>query len=338
MKKTKKPGLQSGYFVLSTVLLCKKDKVLVKNLCVLLSGRLEKRWVVSSTATVGTVIMAYTGRIPETKRFQHTLVIAPSGSENSGDLIYPIRSNQLLLALNNLHLVTSTELDSKKPNQKDKNKSLDPANNEHVSLETSAYIEPNSNNKLAAKRQRLAEHKEKFLGKANSVNVVFLGTPGSGKTTAITSVSTSKTITTDVTARDSLELVKAKTTVALDYGEVTLANRNLKLIGNPGQTRFDHMWHMSCEHADVFVILINCTSDDIYNDLDQYWGTVKKYYSSQPILVGLTHYDLFDSFKYQKEKIQSVIGDEKTLHVSILDPRSNDSVASFLSNVWELPN
>ncbi len=287
--------------------------------------------------------MAYENEIPTTTRFQKKLIVAASGSNKQVDISYPIRSNQFLSVLNNLTNITPTSIVSSSTNkernvfllQKKKaqtflRKYLIPTSLIPNKGNPRPYTEQNSHHNLNTKRQRLAKHKARFLGKIETLNVVFLGTPGSGKTTAITSVSTSNTIGSDVTVRDSLVFIKEKTPVALDYGEVTLSNRNLKLIGNPGQSRFNHMWHVSCKHADVFAILLDCTSNDIYDDLAQYWDTIKTYYSSQPILIGLTHTDLFDSYKYKKKNLQSVIGNEKTLHVSILDPRSKISIVSFL--------
>ena len=53
--------------------------------------------------------------------------------------------------------------------------------------------------------------------------IVFTGTPGAGKTTAIAAISDTPPVVTDVPNRDP-SLAKARTTVGMDYGEVVIAD------------------------------------------------------------------------------------------------------------------
>ena len=64
--------------------------------------------------------------------------------------------------------------------------------------------------------------------------ILFTGTMGAGKTTAIAAVSEIPPMRTDVRNTDD-SVSKATTTVGLDYGELTLDNgEKLRLYGTPG--------------------------------------------------------------------------------------------------------
>lgn len=100
--------------------------------------------------------------------------------------------------------------------------------------------------------------------------ILFTGTTGAGKTTAIGSVSEVPPISTDVRNTDSA-FAKAMTTAGLDYGEITLDNgEKLRLYGTPGQKRFDFMWSILSRGALGLVILIDNSRPDPLDDLDIY--------------------------------------------------------------------
>ena len=100
--------------------------------------------------------------------------------------------------------------------------------------------------------------------------ILFSGTTGAGKTTAISKVSQIETMKTEVKNTD-LSVSKDTTTVGLDYGELTLDNGDkLRLYGTPGQKRFDFMWEILSRGALGLIILIDNRSKDPLSDLDTY--------------------------------------------------------------------
>lgn len=100
--------------------------------------------------------------------------------------------------------------------------------------------------------------------------ILFSGTTGAGKTTAISQVSEIPPMTTDVRNTDT-GLSKEMTTVGMDYGEVTLDNGDkLRLYGTPGQKRFDFMWKILSKGALGLIILIDNSQTDPLADLDMY--------------------------------------------------------------------
>lgn len=117
--------------------------------------------------------------------------------------------------------------------------------------------------------------------------ILFTGTTGAGKTTAIGCVSEIPPISTDVRNTDPL-VAKALTTAGLDYGELTLDNgEKLRLYGTPGQTRFDFMWKVLARGALGLVILIDNSRPDPLADLDVYLRGFERTIREASCVVGV---------------------------------------------------
>jgi uncharacterized protein len=116
---------------------------------------------------------------------------------------------------------------------------------------------------------------------------LFTGTMGAGKTTAIAAVSEIPPIVTDVTNTDTT-VAKARTTVGLDYGELTLeGGEKLKLYGTPGQERFAFMWDILARGALGLVILIDNSRPDPIADFKIYLTGFAKSLPTLPFVVGV---------------------------------------------------
>lgn len=100
--------------------------------------------------------------------------------------------------------------------------------------------------------------------------ILFTGTMGAGKTTAISAISEIPPLNTDVYNTDQ-SVCKPTTTVGLDYGEVTLeSGEKIRLYGTPGQKRFDFMWDILSKGALGLIMLIDNSRPDPLADLDMY--------------------------------------------------------------------
>ncbi len=125
------------------------------------------------------------------------------------------------------------------------------------------------------------------------IKLVFTGSMGAGKTTAIATISEIPVINTDVRASDDAALRKEKTTVALDYGEITLGDgQKLRLYGTPGQERFSFMWKILMEGALGVIILVDNAGENPMADLELYIRHFRGLVDDNMIVVGVTRMDI----------------------------------------------
>lgn len=117
--------------------------------------------------------------------------------------------------------------------------------------------------------------------------IVFTGTPGAGKTTAIGAISDTPPVVTDVPNRDP-SLAKARTTVGMDYGEVVVADLvRVRLFGTPGQARFDFLWPILAHRAMALVILVDNSRPDPLADLRLYLDAFAEQLDHTACVVGV---------------------------------------------------
>jgi signal recognition particle receptor subunit beta len=121
--------------------------------------------------------------------------------------------------------------------------------------------------------------------------ILFTGTMGAGKTTAIASISDVPPIVTDVANSDS-SVAKTRTTVGLDFGQLTLDNGDrLRLFGTPGQSRFDFLWKILVKDALGLIILIDNSRPDPLADLAVYLAGFADELRTLPCAVGIGRMD-----------------------------------------------
>lgn len=123
--------------------------------------------------------------------------------------------------------------------------------------------------------------------------LIFTGPVGVGKTTAIACISDIPPVSTDVRATDETILKKSHTTVAMDYGFMTLDDgQYIHLYGTPGQERFDFMWDILIDNGIGLVLLIDATSSNPVHDLDLYLDHFDEFIRKTASVVGITRSDL----------------------------------------------
>jgi uncharacterized protein len=117
--------------------------------------------------------------------------------------------------------------------------------------------------------------------------IVFTGTPGAGKTTAIAALSDTPPVVTDVRNTDP-SLAKERTTVGLDFGQVDLGDgRIVRLFGTPGQLRFEFMWRIVASNALGLVILVDNSRPDPLDDFRIYLDAYKDLLPTMSCAVGI---------------------------------------------------
>lgn len=146
--------------------------------------------------------------------------------------------------------------------------------------------------------------------------IIFAGPVGSGKTTAITSISETPPISTNESASDMTAIRKAETTVAMDYGILNLENGDiLHLYGTPGQQRFDFMWEILAEGALGLVLLIDNRRENPFGDLSFYLKSFAKLVNETGVVIGVTGMDIKNTptLKSYHEALAKLSGDDEQL-------------------------
>jgi uncharacterized protein len=92
-----------------------------------------------------------------------------------------------------------------------------------------------------------------------TLKIVITGTYAAGKTSFIRAISEIDPVDTEaVTTLAAEQALKQHTTVALDFGIITVSDEvMLYLFGTPGQDRFDFMWEILSEGCIGYVVLID---------------------------------------------------------------------------------
>jgi signal recognition particle receptor subunit beta len=121
--------------------------------------------------------------------------------------------------------------------------------------------------------------------------LLFTGTMGAGKTTAIRAISDIAPIITDV-ANTDLTVAKERTTVGLDYGMLSLDNGDrIRLFGTPGQSRFDFLWKILVRNALGLIILTDNSRPDPLADLELFLDGFAEHLDTIPCVIGVGRLD-----------------------------------------------
>jgi uncharacterized protein len=167
--------------------------------------------------------------------------------------------------------------------------------------------------------------------------IVVGGGFGAGKTTLVSAISevrplhTEEYLSTASVGFDDLTGVHAKetTTVALDYGRITISSRVvLYLFGLPGQERFSFLWDELAYGALGAVVLADVRRlDDCFASVN-YFEKLK-----MPFVVALNCFD--GAPRYDPQEVQVALDLDPNVPTVLCDAREPGSVRDVLITLVE---
>ncbi|MFD8412801.1 ATP/GTP-binding protein [Streptomyces sp. NPDC059650] len=165
-----------------------------------------------------------------------------------------------------------------------------------------------------------------------AVKVLVAGGFGVGKTTFVSSVSeitplrTEAVMTEASTPTDDLSAVpeKSTTTVAMDFGRITLADDLvLYVYGTPGQERFWFMWDDLVRGAIGGIVMADTRRlRDCFPALDYFESC------GLPYAVAVNHFE--GSQSYEPEDVREALTIPSRVPVLIMDARRRETVVESL--------
>ena len=174
-------------------------------------------------------------------------------------------------------------------------------------------------------------------GPLSAFKILIAGGFGVGKTTLVSAISevrplrTEEALTSVSAAHDDLEGVenKATTTVAMDFGRITLGGRRvLYLFGTPGQERFWFMWDDLSYGALGAVVLADTRRlADCFPSVD---------YFEKRGLTFVVAVNCFDgAHRYDPAEVRAALDLGPQVPVVLCDAREPESVKSVLITLVE---
>ena len=129
-----------------------------------------------------------------------------------------------------------------------------------------------------------------------AVKMVVTGPFAAGKTEFIRTISEIDVVSTERRISSAAERVKDQTTVAMDFGRITIdEDLVLYLFGTPGQKRFYFMWEILSEGMLGFIVVVDSSRPETFREARSILDTFRGY-ALTPYVVAANKQDHEDAW------------------------------------------
>jgi uncharacterized protein len=161
-----------------------------------------------------------------------------------------------------------------------------------------------------------------------AVKIVVTGPFAAGKTTLIRTISEITVLSTERGITDSTRARKSETTVAMDFGRITIdRDLVLYLFGTPGQERFDFMWEILGEGMLGYVVLVDAEREDSLQEAAGILGAFRRM-ARVPYVVALNRSNGIDD--EEERRIRERLDLRPDIALLPCDATDKESVKSVL--------
>jgi uncharacterized protein len=124
--------------------------------------------------------------------------------------------------------------------------------------------------------------------------IIFTGPTGSGKSTAISSISDIPPLKTNDPASSGLPRPEnTKAAITTDYGVMNLeGGEKIHLHGTSGQEHFDSMWDILANGGIGLILLLDNSRPDPFKDLWFFLDAFKGFIAQTGVAIGVTRMDI----------------------------------------------
>jgi len=166
-------------------------------------------------------------------------------------------------------------------------------------------------------------------GGGTAVKIVVTGPFAAGKTTLIRTISEITVLSTEKDITDSTRSRKAETTVAMDFGRITIdRDLVLYLFGTPGQDRFEFMWEILGEGMLGYVVLVDGAREDSLQEAVGILAAFRTMAARVPFVVAVNRTQGLDP--EGEERIRAALALDERVPVVPCDATDRESVKAVL--------
>jgi len=166
-------------------------------------------------------------------------------------------------------------------------------------------------------------------GGGTAVKIVVTGPFAAGKTTLIRTISEITVLSTEKDITDGTRSRKAETTVAMDFGRITIdRDLVLYLFGTPGQDRFEFMWEILGEGMLGYVVLVDGAREDSLEEAVGILAAFRTMAARVPFVVAVNRTQGLDP--EGEERIRTALALDERVAVVPCDATDRESVKAVL--------